>query len=705
MRRSLVLAVLLVAVPVALSLGQASAPLNTTDRRVDPSLLRLTLSSGIDYPIEITDKHLFDLGYSTDLLVSLPFPKVPALSSSAALFYNLEPVRAETSISSIAVGLGPTVAFDRGGRFLAYLSAMAGGYFGFFNETQRTADGTPYDNQNGLGVFAAAETGIRFFLTPYLSVGIDAGYRYYGALMQQLRASVGSSLHLSGFERHVTTEDVEVDPLYPSLYKYYDSAAVGSLAIQNRERFPVSNLSVELFVPQYMERAKPSSGPKRLEPGGAGHFDLYALLSEDVLQVTENTPVAAEIHVTYDLNGKQRSFSTTKSLLINNRNAMVWDDDRKAGAFVGTSEEEVLRFAKMIGNLVQALGAGAVNRNMRTAMAVFDGLASYGVGYVIDPNTPSYEQTSVDAELTDFLQYPTQTLTYKGGDCDDLSILYASLLESLGVETAFITVPGHIFPAFSLDMKPEVARRAFANSDLLIYREGQTWLPVEITGIDGSFIDAWRTGAGEWTKAAKNEQGKFYPVHECWQQYGSTSLPKSGAPLALPSADAFRGRIEGDMRNLAQLEMSPQLERLREQLRTSSNPNPVKNRMGVLYARYGFMDEAQQLFEQLAGGSGYLPALLNLANIHYLQKRLPEAEELYARVQRASPDNDVALLGLARISYDRGQSALVNRYYSELKQKNPELGAEFAYLSGSSDSTARASNAGNVEGADLWSEE
>jgi hypothetical protein len=39
-------------------------------------------------------------------------------------------------------------------------------------------------------------------------------------------------------------------------------------------------------------------------------------------------------------------------------------------------------------------------------------------------------------------------LYYRGGDCDDLSILYCSLLEVLGLDTAFITVPGHIYAAF-----------------------------------------------------------------------------------------------------------------------------------------------------------------------------------------------------------------------------------------------------------------
>ncbi len=40
-----------------------------------------------------------------------------------------------------------------------------------------------------------------------------------------------------------------------------------------------------------------------------------------------------------------------------------------------------------------------------------------------------------------------------GGDCDDLSILVCSLFEAVAIDTAFITVPGHIFMAFDSGLK------------------------------------------------------------------------------------------------------------------------------------------------------------------------------------------------------------------------------------------------------------
>jgi hypothetical protein len=58
---------------------------------------------------------------------------------------------------------------------------------------------------------------------------------------------------------------------------------------------------------------------------------------------------------------------------------------------------------------------------------------------VVDPVTP-YKKFSQNLSV-DFLQFPNQTLEYKARDCDDLSMLYNALLESVGIKTAFITIP------------------------------------------------------------------------------------------------------------------------------------------------------------------------------------------------------------------------------------------------------------------------
>jgi hypothetical protein len=115
-----------------------------------------------------------------------------------------------------------------------------------------------------------------------------------------------------------------------------------------------------------------------------------------------------------------------------------------------------------------------------------------------------------------------------------LSILFCSLLEVLGIETAFITVPGHIYCAFD-------AGSDF-NSSLIEYG-GKVWLPVEITVPEQGFSEAWRIGAREYRQAG--EEGRLYPMGESWQLYQPVSVPGAGDRLPdMPDEGEILRRFE-----------------------------------------------------------------------------------------------------------------------------------------------------------------
>ncbi len=88
--------------------------------------------------------------------------------------------------------------------------------------------------------------------------------------------------------------------------------------------------------------------------------------------------------------------------------------------------------------------------------------------YVIDPNSP-YGELSANTLQVDTLKFPRESLAYKAGNCDDLAILYSALFESIGIETAFITIPGHIDLAFSTGLDSATARKQFQRPDDLIF--------------------------------------------------------------------------------------------------------------------------------------------------------------------------------------------------------------------------------------------
>lgn len=650
-------------------------------KKIDASLLTFTLSPGVEFPVEMADKNLITFGFSTDLTGSLPLPFLPFLSPAVNLSYSYIPVRADTSMSVIGIDGGFRIGIEPVPRLLIYSLLGCGGYISLFNENLQTPDGTPYDNQAGGSFHAFGGLGVSFFLTPFLSVGISGAYKYHHDMYHGIRASVGSSIHIDGFSRKVAIDGIELQPVFPVLYKYYDSNPIGRARISNNERFQIKDLEISVYSDKYMDKPKISSAPELLKPGEAAEVDLNALFGDEVLLLTEGTRVPVEITVSYTMNGVERETSSIESLRLYNRNAHTWDDDRKAAVFISAKDPELLKLSKMVAGMVRRESTAALNLNMQIGIAVYEALKVYGLNYVVDPNTPAYTEASENVSVIDFVQFPSETLTFHGGDCDDLSILYCSLLESVGIQTAFITVPGHIFAAFSLDLDRTEAERTFGGAEQLIYYDDTAWVPVEMTKVKAGFIEAWSSGCEQWKRNYEEGTAEILPVRKSWILYEAAGTPRDLDPLDLPEAEKIRTAYLSEIERFAERELRPQIEILKEKIRQSRAPYKLKNRLGILYARYGMYDEAENLFREILQNREYAPAVVNLATLYYKRGDLEEAEKLFKDAEELSPDNRSVLLNLARISYIRKRYVDVNRYYGRLEKYYPDIAERYSYLS------------------------
>lgn len=57
-------------------------------------------------------------------------------------------------------------------------------------------------------------------------------------------------------------------------------------------------------------------------------------------------------------------------------------------------------------------------------------------------------------EINDYVQTPLETLYAGGGDCQDLSVLLASMQEAIGVPARFVKVPGHVYVDVYIEEAP-----------------------------------------------------------------------------------------------------------------------------------------------------------------------------------------------------------------------------------------------------------
>jgi hypothetical protein len=381
------------------------------------------------------------------------FSYVPLSVSNVGAFYQA------------AASLGSAYRFSLFGPLSGRVFAGLG--YSFVDLIERVTSSTGYFFENNR--FAIGGAGLSYAVNPNFALRLDAFYTYYFQLYGSLSVSLGVAFTTSPQQaapvigpterpRLLEMSDVRLASVFPIFHAFYDDHPVGTVSVKNTGSKPITDVRVSFIIKQYMDGPKESPSIPALLPGETREVPLYALFKSTILEVTEPTKVTAEVDTAYtESDGFQNTASATAAMRVYDRNAMTWDDDRKAAAFVSAKDPWVLSVSDNVTAMVRDLRNPGIVKNIQTAIAFHDALQVYGLAYSPNPSTP-YSYTSTHPETVDFLKFPRQTLAYRAGDCSDFSILYASLFESVGVQTAFITVPGHILMAIDLDLSEAEAK-------------------------------------------------------------------------------------------------------------------------------------------------------------------------------------------------------------------------------------------------------
>lgn len=461
---------------MALTLDVAAAQAKPAGAHPSSSPFVLDARGGAIFPM-LDSAEDFSTGFFGGL--ELSFPALPIVEPFARMGFSQYPIRAANStsgalypLSLIDCQLGASLGLTFGERFTLGLSAGLGPTFGVMTN-KPTALMLSWSLGGSLG----------FRVAPSLEIELLGDWNAGGGSFPGLQAGLAARLRLaemgSGRSRF-GAEIKSLDPVFPVFYSYYDNHPLGSVRLTNNEKASAREVKVSFLSGQFMSEPKLCASFESLAPGASVDVPLYALFGADILSVTANGTLPATVLVEYRVLGSERRAELPLKLTLLHRNAMSWTDDRRAAAFASPTDPGVLWFSKSVASVVNDRLRLGASKNLQLAMGLFEAEELFGINYVVDPAS-SYAANVKDESVIDFLQYPAQTLTYRGGDCDDLSILYCSLLESLGIESAFITIPGHIYAAFRLDIDEAAARAAFSDPELYIARDGGVWIPVEIS--------------------------------------------------------------------------------------------------------------------------------------------------------------------------------------------------------------------------------
>lgn len=475
----------------------------------------------------------------------------------------------------------------------------------------------------------------------------------------------------------IDIQNVTINKVFSSLYKFYNTTPIGEIRITNNSQETFPKIKVSLKVLNYMDFSTDKE-VKDVKPGVTVTVPLYASFNNKILEIVEDTPAQAAIEVNYYIEQKEEKTTLTIPFTIYNRNAITWSTPSMTAAFVTPKDEPVKDFARGLVQMYPESGV-LINKQMVTAMLVFDALGAYGLVYSPDPNNP-YEKVSQDAGAVDSLQYPRETLKIKTGDCDDLSTLISSLLENLGIETAFIGTPGHLHLMFRLDIDPKKIMEISLNPEQYINMDNQIWIPLEATAVGSSFTEAWYKGSEIYYRWKKEKKTEITKVHDAWVAYQPATLPPAVWSPVVPTKD----KIDVVMARELTIQKTKKVQGIIMPYQNAlvKNPDDLNARMqlGLAYAENEFYDEAIKEFNNIIVKKEDSDALTNLGNIYLLTGNIDKAMEEYKKAETVAPEDAEIKINLAITYYKKGALKEAQTKFREAVNINPTLKYEKGFL-------------------------
>lgn len=474
--------------------------------------------------------------------------------------------------------------------------------------------------------------------------------------------SIAAVAPVSRSER-VRIDEVKLNDLFPSRLGFYAQRPLGRVVLRNDGPVAVDDLRLEVSLGEL------TNGPQILRVGSvpaSGRVEVPIKLVLDrrrLLEVSQRRPARVDLAL---IDGQQRE-AFTEALVLWDRNALDWSEPDSVAAFVNPKDPIVVAFAAE----AQRLEVATMPTAFRTPAALFDAMIALGLRYARDPLSP-YGDKAVDT-----VQFPRETLARKIGDCDDLAVLYASLIQASGREARLLLTPGHILVAVDSELPTSEMARLGGRSRTLALGD-RLFIPVEITKLEEGFAAAWQAGAAE----VGRYPDKLSTVHipNAWATWPPFPQDAPAEPITAP-VDATKKLLLADAKRLDALDST--VGKGGGDGKPDGKTLDPRLQQAVGHARRGENEQAHKLFRELADSSN--PALRaaaanGLGNLDTLKGAYNDAIADYQRALRSGVRTDAIEhnLGVAHFLAGRGLEA--KRHFSrgtkESKKIVKKLGLE-----------------------------
>jgi hypothetical protein len=284
--------------------------------------------------------------------------------------------------------------------------------------------------------------------------------------------------------------------VYPASYETFAYRPIGRVKVRNISDKPIE-AKVGFYLKPFMD-APTETKRYLIQPGAVSDIPFTAFFNDLIKSVTEPQVRDGDVYVVASPAEEYDDKSRARVKIYSRNN---WNGEALTlRYFMTPTEPDVLRFTRSVLNShkdrLDTVGPALLR--FEHAKILFNEFAQR-LSYVNDPRLTK-----------DWVQYPGETLSLHGGDCDDMTVCFASLLASVGIPSAFIDVvpptsPGdaHIYMMFDTGVEASRADMISKNRKRYVVRKNESgtetiWLPIETTQIAKGFEEAWTTGAKEY---------------------------------------------------------------------------------------------------------------------------------------------------------------------------------------------------------------
>ena len=258
------------------------------------------------------------------------------------------------------------------------------------------------------------------------------------------------------------------EKLISGAYKVYGitnemySFWVAKTVFRNNTDEPITDLKVRYKLGEYADWCSWHVYPQLVPTQTV--VDLYnPILKSSIAKLTSRTPAELEMQCEFtDSDGKSHTFAKSQRLTVLSGHDFFFTDlksEERSGSFqdlqtyapllaawVTYQDTAVTGLAALANERAKGVGAGSSDQACYKVMKeLYEVLRAIRVTYQ-HPAVRLEQDKTFDIMLIQSLQYPRDTIQKRSGTCIDLAILYAAMMQSVGIKPYLVTLDGHCFP-------------------------------------------------------------------------------------------------------------------------------------------------------------------------------------------------------------------------------------------------------------------